>query len=387
MATVFVSSFSSPTLARRRLCDGPLRGPNNLIEIQERVARTIAEKLELELTTDPGAPRPAGRLQNLHAYECYHRAMHELSRFTEEGLACAMQHVRNGLDLVGENELLLATMAYVYIQYLELGLKPEPRYLEQAEEYANRALLVCSESCLGHVARGMVHFKRGDIELAVPDLKRALQTDPTDRDALFWLALIYLIAGREPAAEPLLDRLLEIDPLTAVNHCLPGYAEFLRGKIEDAIPAYRRMLQLDPASPVTRWFLTLVLARCGRDTEAQQLLDDLIRGTPYTTFARHAQFLSAALRRDRDAALAAVTPQLLAEARWDQHASWWMASAYALIDEREAALDWLRNATRLGYINYPFLSQHDPFLDSLRVDGRFWVLMHEVKGRWERFVP
>jgi non-specific serine/threonine protein kinase len=278
-------------------------------------------------------------------------------------------------------------MAYVYIQYLELGLKPEPRYLEQAEEYANRALRVRSDSVPGHVARGMVRFKRGDIEGAVPDLKRALQTDPTDRDALFRLALIYLIAGREAAAEPLLERLLEIDPLTAVNHCLPGYAEFLRGKIEDAIPAYRRMLQLDPGSPVTRWFLALVLARCRRDTEALQLLDEIIRDTPYTTFARHARFLSGSLREDRNAALAAVTPQLLAEARWDQHASWWMASTYALIDERDAALDWLRNATKLGYINYPFLSQYDPFLDSLRGDGRFWVLMEEVKGRWERFAP
>jgi eukaryotic-like serine/threonine-protein kinase len=90
------------------------------------------------------------------------------------------------------------------------------------------------------------------------------------------------------------------------------------------------------------------------------------------------------LSRNR-AALAAATPELLAEARWDPHASWWMAATYALVDERDAALDWLSNASSLGYINYPFLSRLDPFLESLRRDERFWQCMTRVKERWELF--
>ena len=83
--------------------------------------------------------------------------------------------------------------------------------------------------------------------------------------------------------------------------------------------------------------------------------------------------------------MAAATPELLREARWDQHASWWMAATFALIDERDAALDWLANASNLGFINYPFFSRFDPFLESLRCDERFWGLMTRVKDRWERF--
>jgi len=85
--------------------------------------------------------------------------------------------------------------------------------------------------------------------------------------------------------------------------------------------------------------------------------------------------------------LAAATPELLSEARFDQHSSWWMAATFALIDERAAALDWLENASSLGYINYPFFSRFDPFLESLRSDERFWQLMISVKERWERFRP
>ena len=129
----------------------------------------------------------------------------------------------------------------------------------------------------------------------------------------------------------------------------------------------------------------MVLGRCGRRSEAITLLDQILRDTPGTTFARHAVFFKHALCRNRQAALAAATPELLREARWDQHASWWMAATFALIDERDAALDWLANAINLGFINYPFFSRFDPFLESLRCDERFWGLMTRVKDRWERF--
>ena len=62
-----------------------------------------------------------------------------------------------------------------------------------------------------------------------------------------------------------------------------------------------------------------------------------------------------------------------------------MATGYALIDERDQAIEWLTNATRQGLINYPFLSQHDPLLKNIRQEKRFTELMEEVRSQWERF--
>lgn len=144
------------------------------------------------------------------------------------------------------------------------------------------------------------------------------------------------------------------------------------------------MHKMDPMHPLGRWFLALVLGRVGRVQEALSLLEAIVQDTPGTTFARHAAFLHYALRGERSAALEAATPQLQREARWDQHASWWMAATYALVPDHDSALDWLSNAVRLGYINHPFLSEYDPFLQGLRGDNRFWDLMGTVKSRWER---
>ena len=65
--------------------------------------------------------------------------------------------------------------------------------------------------------------------------------------------------------------------------------------------------------------------------------------------------------------------------------SFYLADFYAMLDEREQALDWLENAVNRGFINYPYLSEYDPFLAKLRGDPRFQKLMVRVKGEWERF--
>jgi non-specific serine/threonine protein kinase len=62
-----------------------------------------------------------------------------------------------------------------------------------------------------------------------------------------------------------------------------------------------------------------------------------------------------------------------------------MATGYALIEERDAALDWLENAICRGFINYPFLSRYDPLLVNIRQERRFTDLMEKVRSQWERF--
>ena len=47
------------------------------------------------------------------------------------------------------------------------------------------------------------------------------------------------------------------------------------------------------------------------------------------------------------------------------------------------ALDWLENAVNRGFLNYPFLSEYDPFLENIRGERRFKDLMERVKHEWE----
>ena len=93
--------------------DGTLE---DVFAIQERLARLIVAALELRLTPDEErrlAERPIG---NVHAYECYLRARHEAWRWRPDAIAHAIQLLRNGLAIVGDNARLYAALGHAFLQ-------------------------------------------------------------------------------------------------------------------------------------------------------------------------------------------------------------------------------------------------------------------------------
>jgi hypothetical protein len=92
-----------------------------------------------------------------------------------------------------------------------------------------------------------------------------------------------------------------------------------------------------------------------------------------------------ALQGKKKEALDVVTPQLEIAAKGVEYLSRDMAHGYALIGEKEKALDWLKNAVDRGFIAYPFLNDYDPFLENIRGEERFKKLMERVKYEWENF--
>jgi hypothetical protein len=62
-----------------------------------------------------------------------------------------------------------------------------------------------------------------------------------------------------------------------------------------------------------------------------------------------------------------------------------MAEGYALIGEKDEAINWLEEGMKWGFINYPFLNEIDPFLENIRGEPRFKKLMERVKHEWENF--
>jgi len=62
-----------------------------------------------------------------------------------------------------------------------------------------------------------------------------------------------------------------------------------------------------------------------------------------------------------------------------------IAELYVMLGETEQAFDWIENTVNRGFINYPYLSKHDPLLVKIRDKPRFKKLMERVKREWENF--
>lgn len=253
------------------------------------------------------ADRP---IPDARAYDYYIRARYEILQFSNESLERALKLLQKGLDIVGENVLLLAGKGYAYLQFFNSGIKADEAVLQAAEECAARIFNLQPESVYGYRLLGLVQVSRGNIKEKVRYLKRALAVDPNDLDALMWLSLIYAVTGKSQAAQPLISQLLEIDPLTPSNHMFAAGVQFYDGEFAAALASMRTAYELEPENVVHRFFCFLFLAASRRFEEAFALVDLLMKDTP-DTFSREWRCFCNTLCKERVKRLSVCLPKNL----------------------------------------------------------------------------
>jgi tetratricopeptide (TPR) repeat protein len=204
-------------------------------------------------------------------------------------------------------------------------------------------------------------------------------------EATAFLAVAYLTAGQIGAAAPVVERLLAIDPLTPINHSLKGYWLFMRRRVSEALVSYRRLFEMDPRSPLARVLYARMLALAGEEENAKALLAQIDEGSRGHILAEHGVILHHLLTgRDEDAA-SAITPEVVEASRYDDHLSWWMAGWHSLLGNSGEAVEWLRHASNIGFLNYPMVAELDRFLDGIRSDPGYVEFAEELRVRWEAF--
>jgi serine/threonine protein kinase/Flp pilus assembly protein TadD len=363
---------------------------DDVFDIQERLSRQIVEALRLRLTPDEDRRIAERPIANMRAYEFYLLARQQIWSFTAPSLERALQLIRQAVDLVGENELLLAAEGMIYWQHVNVGLVPVDRYEEylgKAESCANRIFELNPESSKAYGLRGAIRNNRADPAGSMADFKKALVFDRNDPEALLWLGYHYAVAGRVPMARALMDRLQQVDPLTSMNLAMYGIVAMCDGDYAEAMRWTQRAVDVDPANPTHRMLHAQTLAANDRQAEAIAMLHRVARDAPSMAWAQLAAALGFALEGKREQVVSAITADLRDAAQWDDVFSWWMADSFALVGETEAALDAVERMIDLGVINYPFLSQYEPFLANVRSEPRFGLLMEHARRQWNTFEP
>jgi len=363
---------------------------DDVFDIQEKLSRHIVEALRLRLTPDEDKRIAERPIRDVRAYEYYLLARQQIWSFTGPSLERGLQLIRQAQEIVGESELLLAAEGLIYWQYVNVGLVPVERYdehLQRAGACAARMVQLNPESAKAHSLRGAIRMHRADAKGAMDDFKRALALDRNDPEALLWLGYGYAVAGRVPMARALMERLQQADPLTSINQTMFGMVAMFDGHYDEALRWTQRSVDVDPGNPTTRMMHANALAANGRVDEARGLLHSVASEKPTMAWARLACAMAYALSGDREQVLTSITPDLREAAAWDDIFSWWLADCYALVGERDAALDCVQRMIELGMFNYPFLARHEPFLAPLRDEPRFGSLLEQARKLWVAFEP
>ena len=305
-------------------------------------------------------------------------------RSTEEGFDRALNLVKEGLEIIGDNEILYADAGQIYILYIDVGIKKE-EYLFKAEECIQKVFSLNPKSSNGHYLRGMINRKKGDTQEAVKEFKQSLSIVPNNTDSLGWLSWVYSHSGKATEARPLIGRLLEIDLLNPVNYLWAGLVEMMDGKFDTALKELNKSRQLVKENAIFQYWIATGLAYTQNYEEAFKLLNQIEVQSPKTVWAQLGSFFKFSLQNKKPEALQTLPEEFKSLMKEDEMFPIWMAESYSLINEKNEAIDWLENGVKSGFINYPFLMEYDPFIVNIKNEERFEKLMEKVKYEWENF--
>ena len=354
----------------------------DIFAIEEEITSAIIAALRLELTGEEKKKISERRIDDVRAYEFYLKAKREIGLWTKEGCDQALQYLEKGLEIIGENAMLNAGIGYVYYSYANLGIRSEENG-KKAESFANKALEMDPESSEAHLVLGLINSAFfGNQQEGVDHLKKALAANPYDGDILWWLGITYAFTGKISAAEKIAERMSEFDPLNPQTGPAKINAYHYGGRLDLAFELISKAPPLDPPGLFDyAWFLVYKK----RLKEAEDIIEKNIEDPKKNVMWQFYFLLKCAAQGDRESFSRWLTPELLYTVKRDPQYSSFMADFYALLGDREKALDWLENAASRGFINYPYLNDYDPYLENIRGEPRFKKLMERVKYDWEHF--
>jgi len=348
--------------------------------IQEEIARKIVSALEVTFTDSESREVADRPIADTVAYDCYLRARQEMYGWTPDAALRAHRLVDEALSIVGDVPLLLATKGLLHWNDVNMNRVSAEDGLARAADYAARAHALDQTLPLAIYVRGVVAGLRGQPELALPDLYRAQALAPNDANILAEVCRFSNVAGLRHHG-PLVDRLGEIDPLTPLTPLVFSSYHWLGGRPDQAATFARRAVDRTPTPSMLHVVAAWQIESAGCRTEAADLLRHTGEALGGSVLGSWASFLEHALAGDEPAALAQEAG--LRDTLRNEFAAVMMAEACSLLGRHDDARHWVRTATRFGFVNHPFLSEHSRHLAALRADPEFQGLLRNVEQRWQ----
>ena len=165
------------------------REANDIFDLQLEVAKSIAEEIKAIITPKEAAQIERIPTQNLEAYDYFLKGLEPFQRETREGLKAAIPHFKKAIELDPKFALAHADLSIAYA-LLDMN-KLEKKYTEEIDFHADKALLFDPKLPQSLIAKATSHNIKGEYELALPYLEKALEYHPSSSRIITILADYY----------------------------------------------------------------------------------------------------------------------------------------------------------------------------------------------------
>ena len=171
------------------------REMEDIFELQDEIARKIAEALRITLSPQEQAALAAKPTENLQAYDLYLRGKSYARRLTRHDLQFALQMFENALAQDWKFALARAALANVCAVYF-VNYEREQSWIDRAVTAAQRASALQPELPEVQVAEAWMFYAEKRFEDAIQRVRRAIAAKPDCEGAYYLLGRALFAAGR-----------------------------------------------------------------------------------------------------------------------------------------------------------------------------------------------
>ena len=351
----------------------------DIFEIQDAIARAIAERLQVTVMAGDQTPLARHGTEDLEAYELTLQGRFHANQLSQEALEQAIDYFDQAIIRDPRYAPAYAGKAFAYGNLSALEYLPPLVAMPETKAAARRAIQLDNSLSAAHTWLGFAYlFFDWDWTAAEQELVTALELNPNSAEAHLVYTAYLASQGRMDEAVSHVRRAQEIDPKSIMVYAGGSGTQWtflMARRYAESIEEGRRAVDLDPENSFAHAHLGLALVENGVFGEGITELEKATRLEDAPMLKAFLAYGYAEAGRESDARALLSEVEEISRERYT--CAYEIAVVHLSLGDEDAAIEWLDKAFEDSAACIPLLNV-DPRLDNLRDDPRFQELLDRV---------
>ena len=359
---------------------------HDLLLIENELGKAIARQVQINLTPQQEIDLSKMRTVNPEAYDLYLKGRFYWNQRNSAAIKESIGYLQKATELDPNFALAYVGLADAYNIGNILGVYSAKESLPEARAAATKALALDPSLAEAHAALGMVksHYDF-DLVGAQREFLKAIELNPNSAYAHLFYSNCYLAPmGRMSEAIAENQRALELDPLSLPINNFMGMTYMFAENYEKAYQQFQHTIAMDPTFPLAHLYFSWLLTTMGKYEESikENEKSELLGGSSPEDAAAEAAAMLQAFKTGGEKGFwqknLERTLLTLKQSGSDSADATGVASAYALVGDKDNAFKWLDKAYEERDGADIMLLKCVPPFKSLRGDPRFADLLRRL---------
>ncbi len=246
---------------------------SDVFTLQDSISEQVADLLALKLNDEERRQINTHSTENAEAYKLYLNGLFQLGKRNFDSVKLSISYFEQAIEKQPDYALAYAGLADAYMllgnQEALLGGLPPSETLPKAKSALTKALNLDKNLAEAYATKAwLTVWETGDADLAIQDLRRALEINPNLSHTHHYYGIALLVQGKFDESLAEMKKAQEIDQFSLIVNLNIGTVLFRAKRYDEAETQARKTLELDPNFARGYWLLGLIEEQQGKFPEA-----------------------------------------------------------------------------------------------------------------------